>query len=143
MRNHESILVFNRPGYFKTVTYNAQKVSGGKVGIKTRNHQSSVYRDKGEYTHVSDGTLHPCSVLNFRSAFGHHPTQKPVDLMEWLVKTYSSEGTTVLDMFMGSGSTAVACAIHNRRFIGIEREPKFFDIAVQRIEKACAERKDM
>ena len=133
----------DEPGFVREATYHPHKAPGGRVGIKTRNHRSSVYRDRGEYAHTSDGTLHPGSVLCFKSEFGQHPTQKPVALMERLVKTYSNEGTTVLDMFMGSGSTAVACAMHNRRFIGIEREAKFFDIAVQRVERAYAERKDM
>ena len=142
MRNHESILVFNRPGHFKTATYNPQKTSGGRVGITTRNHQSSVYRDKGEYTHTSDGTLHPCSVLNFRSAFGNHPTEKPVDLMKWLVKSYSGKGDTIVDPFMGSASTGIACVKTGRSFIGIEQNEEYYNIACKRLEEAYAERKE-
>ena len=142
MRNHESILVFNRPGHFKTAIYNPQKTSGGRVGITTRNHQSSVYRDKGEYTHTSDGTLHPCSVLNFRSAFGNHPTEKPVDLMKWLVKSYSGKGDTIVDPFMGSASTGIACVKTGRSFIGIEQNEEYYNIACKRLEEAYAERKE-
>ena len=65
-----------------------------------------------------------------------HPTQKPFALMEWLVKTYTHECDMVLDPFMGSGTTGVACAIHNRRFIGIEKEPEYFNTAAERINKA-------
>ena len=65
-----------------------------------------------------------------------HPTQKPISVCEYFIKTYSNEGATILDNCMGSGSTGVACVNTNRRFIGIEKEQKYFDIAKQRIEKA-------
>ena len=139
MRSHESILVFNRPGFFRDATYNPQKTLGGRIGTKTTNHRSGVYDNKGEYTHVSDGMVHPCSVLSFKSELGQHPTQKPLALMEWLIKTYTEEEDIVLDMFMGSGTTGVACALHNRQFIGIEREREYFDTACQRITKTHAE----
>jgi len=144
MRNHEMILVFGRPGYQKASTYIPQKTAGGKkVGIITRNHRSAIYRNKGEYAHTADGFLHPCSVLNFKSEKSKaHPTLKPIPLMEHLVKTYSDDQEVVLDMFMGAGSTGVACANLNRRFIGIEKDEKFFDIACRRIEQAHAERKE-
>ncbi|MCL2710568.1 MAG: site-specific DNA-methyltransferase [Planctomycetaceae bacterium] len=133
MRGHESILVFIRPGFFKAATYNPQKTPGGKAGIKIRNHRSSVYRDKGEYTHVSDGTMHPSSVLPFNSEFGQHPTQKPLALMEFLVRSYTNEKDIVIDPFMGSGTTGIACVKAGRTFIGIERNKKYFDIACERI----------
>ena len=65
-----------------------------------------------------------------------HPTQKPVDLLEYLIRTYTNEGETVLDFTMGSGSTGVACVNTNRNFIGIEKEKKYFDIASERIAAA-------
>ena len=139
MRSHESILVFSRPGFFKAATYNPQKTPGGKASIKTRNHRSSVYRDKGEYTHISDGTRYPCSILSFKSETGQHPTQKPLALMEFLVRSYTNEQDMVIDPFMGSGTTGVACANTGRRFIGIEQKKEYFDIACQRIERAYAE----
>jgi DNA modification methylase len=92
---------------------------------------------------VSDGTVNPGSVLLFSNDRGKllmHPTQKPLALMEWLVRTYTNEGDLVIDPFMGSGTTGVACALHNRRFIGIEREKKYFDVAVERIRKVYAEK---
>jgi site-specific DNA-methyltransferase (adenine-specific) len=139
MRNHEAILVFNRPGFFKAATYNPQKTPGGKVCRKTRNHRSHVYRDKGKYTHISDGTIHPSSVLPFSNECGLHPTQKPLALMEFLVRSYSNKNDIVIDPFMGSGTTGVACINTGRAFIGIERNKTYFDIACERIKKAFTE----
>ena len=139
MRNHESILIFGRPGFCKRATYNAQKIPGGRAsGVKTVNHRSSVYRDHGEYVHTADGTLHPGSVLSFKSEknSGLHPTLKPVALMEWLVKTYANDGETVIDPFMGSGTTAVACVNTGRAFVGVEQDTRYFAIAVERVKKA-------
>jgi site-specific DNA-methyltransferase (adenine-specific) len=141
MRNHESILVFSRPGYFKAATYNPQKTPGGKAGITTRIHRSSIYREKREYTHTYDGTVHPCSILPFNSESGQHPTQKPLALMEFLTCSYTNEQDMVIDPFMGSGTTGVACVNTNRAFIAIERKKEFFDIACQRNKKAYAERR--
>jgi len=86
---------------------------------------------------LPEGQKYKSNVLQYPKDYtGHHPTQKPVALMEDLVKTYTNPGDTVLDFTMGSGSTGVACANTGRRFIGIEREPKYFDIACRRIEDA-------
>lgn len=85
---------------------------------------------------VSDGRRYPIDVLDFKIEKGLHPTQKPVALLEYLIKTYTNEGDLVLDNCMGSGSTGVACKHTNRNFIGIELDQKYFDIAKQRIENA-------
>jgi site-specific DNA-methyltransferase (adenine-specific) len=86
---------------------------------------------------LPEGQKYKSNVLQYRKDYtGHHPTQKPVALMEDLVMTYTNPGETVLDFTMGSGSTGVACANTGRRFIGIEREPGYFDIACRRIEDA-------
>ena len=84
---------------------------------------------------------HPTNILTFNKAMKEcnnvnrvHPTQKPVDLLEYLIKTYTNEGELVLDFTMGSGSTGVACMNTNRKFIGIELEEKYFNIAVDRME---------
>ena len=79
---------------------------------------------------------YPLSIIQFNvnSKAEYHPTQKPVDLLEYLIKTYTNENDTVLDFTMGSGSTGVACKNLNRNFIGIEKDEKYFDIAKQRIE---------
>ena len=89
----------------------------------------------------SDGKRYPLTVLDFqRDKNKVHPTQKPVALMEYLIRTYTNEGDTVLDNCMGSGTTGVACANTNRVFIGIEQDPKYFQIAKSRIDEALAER---
>ena len=84
------------------------------------------------------GTRYPKNLINISRDFSAqqqiHPTQKPVPLLEWLIKTYSNEGDVVLDSTMGSGSTGVACVNTNRRFIGIEKDEKYFAIAKERIE---------
>jgi site-specific DNA-methyltransferase (adenine-specific) len=139
MRNHESILIFGRPGFQKASIYNAQKTASGKVYSKIISRRSNIYRDNGEYVHVSDGFQHPCSVLSFASERGQHPTQKPILLMEHLVKSYSNEGDVILDPFIGSGSTGVAAINSGRKFIGIEQNEMYFDIACERIKKAYAE----
>jgi site-specific DNA-methyltransferase (adenine-specific) len=81
---------------------------------------------------------YPNNILKFRGCFGdkgksNHPTEKPVDLMEYLIRTYTHEGMTVLDNTMGSGSTGVACVNTNRNFIGIELDKGYFEIAQNRI----------
>jgi len=140
MRSHESILVFGQPGHLREAVYNPQKTAGGRVGTKTTNHNSSVYKNKGEYVHHHDGTLHPSSVLQFKSEKdkGLHPTLKPLALMEFLVRSYTNENDIVVDPFMGSGSTAIACVNTGRKFIGVEKEKAYFDVAVQRLEEAYA-----
>ena len=80
-----------------------------------------------------DGSRYPKTVLKFKQEKGLHPTQKPVDLMEYLIKTYSNEGDTVLDNTMGSGTTGVACVNTGRNFIGIESDPEYYKIAHDRI----------
>jgi len=80
---------------------------------------------------------YPCSIIKFnKDQKKFHPTQKPVALLEYLVKTYTLENETVLDFTMGSGSTGVACKNLNRNFIGIEKDEKYFEIAKKRIEGA-------
>jgi site-specific DNA-methyltransferase (adenine-specific) len=140
MRNHESILIFTRPGFFKAATYNPQKTPGGRVGVRQTKRRGGVYRSVDGGEKYYDGMQHPCSVLSFKSEFGLHPTQKPLELMEWLIRTYTNECDTIIDPFMGSGTTAVACVRTDRKFIGIERNKNFFDIACERVKKAyCGE----
>ena len=85
---------------------------------------------------------YPKSVLSFKVEVGLHPTQKPVDLLEYLIKTYTQEGETVLDFTMGSGSTGVACVNTNRNFIGIELDENYFNIAESRINQALNEKEN-
>lgn len=86
--------------------------------------------------YVQTTTGYPKTIVRVPSERGFHPTQKPVALMEYLIKTYTNEGMTVLDNCMGSGTTGVACVNTNRNFIGIERDDKYFEIAKNRIEAA-------
>ena len=134
LRNIETISIF----YKKQPTYNPQmrlgfkpyKCNQGKT--KTQN-----YGKQTGATTVSNGERYPLNTLCFNRDNGKlHPTQKPVALMEYLIKTYTNENETVLDFTMGSGSTGVACINTNRNFIGIELDKKYFDIAKERIEKA-------
>ena len=109
----------------------------GKPQLKNTGGQSSNY---GKYTympHVSD-IYYPKSILTFpqQRIKGGHPTQKPVALLEYLIKTYTNEGDIVLDNCMGSGSTGVACVHTNRQFIGMELDTRYFEIASKRINEA-------
>jgi len=86
---------------------------------------------------------HPTSILSFSKphpSIMKHPTEKPVEVCEWLIKTYTNEHMTILDNTMGSGTTGVACVNTNRNFIGIELDKKYFNIAKERIKNAQLER---
>lgn len=141
MKYHENLLVFCEG---KIGTFN--KIMEERVGKGKDCYNYEHYC--GENNHVKmekvkkfyDAKLvNPSSVILFNVAPNRinklHPTQKPVALMEYLIRTYTNEGETVLDFTMGSGSTGVACKNLNRNFIGIELDPTYFEIAQQRIEK--------
>ena len=143
MRNHESILVFGRPGYQKASTYNPIKFTTGKPSVRrTKKQKGGVYPPQEAHTVVSDGSRHPCSVWAFnherdgnKPDKSYHPVQKPTTLMGALVLQYSNEQDTILDCFMGAGTTAIAAIKLNRKFIGIERERKYFDTACKRLDE--------
>ena len=130
LRAHENILVF----YKNPPTYNPQFTQGKPY--KTKNGALSPVYDENfaSVETVSDGRRYPIDVLDFKIEKGLHPTQKPVALLEYLIKTYTNEGETVLDNCMGSGSTGIACKRLNRNFIGIELDKNYFDVAKERIE---------
>ncbi len=138
MSNHENIVVFASG---KTV-YNPQMTPREKPRVYTRkaaslSGSSSMTSHDGA-TRVLEGK-YPTTVQTFNTSIQKgkvHPTQKPVALMEYLIKTYTNEGETVLDFTMGSGSTGVACVNTGRRFIGIELDLNYFNIALERIEAA-------
>jgi site-specific DNA-methyltransferase (adenine-specific) len=142
LRNHEDVLVF----YGSQPTYNPQGLQAyGKrrdIGAKRAGGSSENYGALSETVdglYLQENTGYPRSVLAIPSEGNTvHPTQKPVALMEYLIRTYTNEGDTVLDNCMGSGTTGVACANTGRKFIGIERDEKYFEIARQRIEEAYA-----
>ena len=132
MKYHENIIVF----YDKQPIYNPIMWKGNK------NHKRGISSSKSEHYKNSNftedtlnGLKYPKSILKFdRPHPPIHPTQKPVDLLEYLIRTYTNEGETVLDFTMGSGSTGVACVNTNRNFIGIELDEGYFQIAKERIE---------
>ena len=134
MKAHENILIF----YSKLPTYNPQKTTGHKPvnSYTKRNGDGECY---GSTIEVSGGGAvdrYPRSLQVFKSDKQKnklHPTQKPVALMEYLIKTYTNEGDTVLDFTMGSGTTGVAAKNFDRKFIGIEMDEGYFDIAKTRI----------
>lgn len=132
LKNHENVLVF----YKDLPKYNPQMRQGKPYTAKKGHHGTNYGQDKGAIT-VSTGERYPLSVLRFnRDKNKFHPTQKPVELLEYLIKTYTQENETVLDFTMGSGSTGVACVNTGRKFIGIELDDKYFNIAQQRINAA-------
>lgn len=132
----ENICVF----YDKQCCYNEKKVQ--HLGPKSRNKpagksSTTVAQNNLDVTpYNDDGTRHPCEILEFNRDiyYGHyHPTQKPVELLKYLIDIYTNEGDTVLDMFMGSGSTGVACVAKKRSFIGVELDLDFYNTATKRI----------
>lgn len=134
LRAHEDIVVF----YRNQCTYNPQMVEGIPYDKGTAVRDTEAYGVQTKAVHVvsGDGMRYPRSVQYFRTAESegkHHPTQKPVALMEYLVKTYSNPNDVVLDPCMGSGTTGVACKNTGRQFIGIEKDPDYFTLAQTRI----------
>ena len=133
LKVHENILVF----YKKLPLYNPQMRTGFKP-YKCKQGRHSTNYGAYEQGHIteSNGERYPIDIIKFKKDSGLHPTQKPVELLEYLIKTYANEGETVLDNCMGSGSTGVACINTNRNFIGYELDEKYFEIAEKRINEA-------
>lgn len=143
----ETISVF----YKKQPTYNPQmivytgtprsnKVKNGKLGSLVDRQEKKVF----EYNDI--GLRYPTQVLKFKRdclTSNLHPTQKPVALLEYLIKTFTNEGELVLDNCMGSGSTGIACKNTNREFIGIELNEKYFNIAKERIDNITTQKKKL
>ena len=127
--------------------YNPQGLVHSPKTVKNRTRDNQGYESafgdrpshKPEY--VQEFTNYPKQALRFNTERGLHPTQKPVALMEYLIRTYTNEGETVLDNCAGSGTTGVACMNTGRKFIGIEKDEGYFDIAKQRIESAHENKK--
>jgi site-specific DNA-methyltransferase (adenine-specific) len=134
MRNTEDIAVF----YRMQCTYNPVLTDKPKKNQRPQTARTRTSDNYGEhkldvYKCPPDKNM-PSTILEFANAQKTvHPTQKPVDLMEYLIRTYTDEGDTVLDSCMGSGTTGVAALKCNRKFIGIERDPEYFEIAKNRI----------
>lgn len=139
LRQHEDILIF---GYQKVNYY--PQMRKGKMRVKGG---GNPFTNKGTYGfHLkpkqTNDTYYPTSVIAFPSGDQSqkmHPNQKPVDLLRYLIRTYTQENEIVLDFTMGSGSTGVACMAENRKFIGIEKDEHYFNIAEARIKRANLE----
>jgi site-specific DNA-methyltransferase (adenine-specific) len=134
LRAHEDIVVF----YKKQPTYNPQMTQGTPYDKGKAVRDTEAYGVQTKEVHVKNdtGLRYPRSVIYFKTAEGegkYHPTQKPVSLYEYLVRTFSNENDTVLDPCMGGGTTGIAALNSSRNFIGIEREEKYFKIAQDRI----------
>lgn len=130
MKKHEDILIF----YRKTPTYNPQMIEGKPYVWDSKRSKGEAGGMAGASGRIeSDGMRYPSSILKFKQERGLHPTQKPVALMEWIIKSYSNSGDVVLDCTMGSGTTGVAAKRTNRKFVGIELDKKYFDIAAKRV----------
>ena len=136
MKAHENILVF----YEKQPTYNPIKTSGHprKAAVRKSVDNCPIYGKQQFHEGYDSTERYPRSVLIFSSdkqTCNLHPTQKPVSLCEYLIRTYTNEGDTVLDNCMGSGTTGVACNNTKREFIGIEIDENYFKVAKNRIEQ--------
>ena len=108
-----------------------------KAGNKKYGNTPNYGKQDAEYVDNQSDYILPANVLNIKTERGLHPTQKPVELMEYLVKTYTNEGDIVLDNTMGSGTTNLAALKLNRKSIGIEKEKQYFDVAVRRLSSYC------
>lgn len=145
LKQHENILVF----YKKLPTYNPQMVDGGSPSHSRGKAGTAKNRVYGNFNMVSDSPStrstqkFPTDIYTVSNKVGKdtvHPTQKPVELLAWLIKTYSNENDVVLDNTMGSGSTGVACVNTSREFVGIELNDDYFEIAEGRINHAINQR---
>jgi site-specific DNA-methyltransferase (adenine-specific) len=135
LKAHENILVF----YKKLPTYNPQKTTGHIRKTAGRKEIGSEVYGKGvKKTNYDSTERYPRSVQRYSKDSrigGMHPTQKPVALIEWLIRTYTNKADTVLDNCMGSGTTGEACLNLDRRFIGMELDREYFDVASSRLER--------
>lgn len=139
LKCHEDIAIF----YKKKPIYNKQPWFSRPYKRQKNGTLSDNYGDRKEaYSESKDGARNPLTILSFsRDGNRVHPTQKPIDLLEYLIKTYTNEGDVVLDNCMGSGSTCVAAVNTNRHYIGFELDEQYFDIACQRLDEVEGETK--
>ena len=139
LRITEDICIF----YSQQPTYNPIMVKGEPYKATSKGGKSSSFGKQTDgVTTINEGWYYPKNIISIkgdeRGTEGRiHPTQKPVELMEYLIKTYTNENEIVLDNAMGSGTTGLACLKTNRQFIGIEKEKQYYDVAVQRLSSYC------
>lgn len=143
LRAHESVLVF----YKKQPTYNPQMIHGQpRRTAKRKTVTSECYGKSISLTEYDSTSRYPRSVQFFSSdkqSANYHPTQKPIDLMTYLIETYTNIGDVVLDSCMGSGTTGVSAITSGRQFVGIEKDQKHFEVAAERINSVVAAPKQM
>ena len=130
LKVHEDICVFSK----KQTIYNPQ-MTEGKPYISGKGDSGEVTGRVKKVQTKNKGTRYPRSVIQFKRETGLHPTQKPVALFEYLIKTYTNENEVVLDNCMGSGTTAIACLNTNRNYIGFELDKTYFEVANERVGK--------
>lgn len=133
LRTHENICVF----YKRMPTYRPQMSDGGAWSKRDHRKLTDCYGEfRCDMTRSSSGGRYPTTVIRRKRETGSHPTQKPVPLLEYLIKTYTNPGELVLDNVMGSGSAGVACVSTGRDFIGMELDAGYFETACKRIKEA-------
>ena len=137
LREHEDICVF----YIKQPTYNPQMTKcqpyqrNHSRGKQEKKQTNRCYGSFGKSEDIITDLKYPRSVLSFKRPHPQvHPTQKPVELIQWLIRTYTNDGELILDNCIGSGTTAVAAIKENRHFIGMELNKKYYDIACKRVD---------
>lgn len=144
-KEHESVLVFSKEtaNYYPIMEERSESgksrcayTFNNKVTSETIDNQT-FYNQDGERRKLDENLRNPSSIQKFNTEVGLHPTQKPIALFEYLVKTYSKENDLVLDNTMGSGTTNLACLKLNRKSIGIEKEKQYYDVAVRRLSSYC------
>lgn len=134
MKCHENVLVF----YNKLPTYNPQMIQGKAHSRGGTGRQSKNYGSYSDTKRCTSNMYYPRDVIKVNwqdSIRGLHPTQKPVSLCEYFIKTYSNKGDIILDPFIGSGTTAVAAINTERKYIGFEKDDKYFEVAKNRLDK--------
>lgn len=144
LRQHENIIVFGRG----KITYNPQftqdKLDRNFKGQTMKPQTENYGKQKNYVSDLDPNKSYPRSVIACTAVIGNsvdkmdHPTQKPLDLFRWLVRTYSNPGETVFDGYSGSGTTAEACIIEGRKFIGSETKKEYFDDSIKRISNALS-----
>ena len=144
LKEHEIVSVFSSGGCCKTaknrMTYNPQGLKNCEIKQRGKGHSDLRPSRTVQPDFMQLKTGYPKSVLEFsKEQAKYHPTQKPIALLEYLIRTYTNPGMTVLDNCMGSGSTGVACVNTGRNFIGMELDPGYFEVAKRRIEEAQAQ----
>ena len=136
LREHEDIVVFYRklPKYNPQMTKCEPHERNHSRGRQEKEHTNRCYGNFGKAEDIITDLKYPKSILNFKRPHPQvHPTQKPVSLIQYLIRTYSNEGDTILDNCMGSGTTAIACIREKRNFIGFELNPEYCEVCQKRI----------